>query len=130
MCNSIESPKNHWEVEYTGEFGAWQNSLTEDGQVDVDATIRILRQRGPALRRPHSGVIVSSRHPNMKELIVQHTGKPCRVLYAFDPRRSAILLVGGDKTGDDRWYEKSVPAADRLYDEHLAALRKEGLING
>ena len=50
--------------------------------------------------------------------------------HAFDPRRSAILLVGGDKTGDERWYETHVPIADRLYDEHLEQLRKEGLING
>jgi hypothetical protein len=50
------------------------------------------------------------------------------VLYAFDPRRTAILLIGGDKTGNDRWYEGFVPRADRLYDEHIAVLRKEGLI--
>jgi hypothetical protein len=43
----------------------------------------------------------------------------------FDPRRSAILLLGGDKTGDDRWYETFVPVADRLYDQHLAAIEKE-----
>jgi hypothetical protein len=53
-----------------------------------------------------------------------------RTLYAFDPRRSAILLVGGDKTGDNRWYEEHLPIADQLYDEHLEQLRKEGLING
>ena len=52
------------------------------------------------------------------------------MLYAFDPRRSAILLIGGDKTGDVRWYETHVPVADRLYDTHLATLRKEGLFNG
>ncbi len=50
--------------------------------------------------------------------------------HAFDPRRSAILLIGGDKTGDDRWYDTNVPVADRLYDEHLGQLRKEGLIDG
>jgi len=66
----------------------------------------------------------------MKELIIQHAGKPYRVLYAFDPRRCAILLIGGDKTGNKRWYEMFVPVADKLYDEHLATLRKEGLING
>ena len=66
----------------------------------------------------------------MKNLIVQHAGRPYRVLYAFDPRRCAILLIGGDKTGDDRWYEKYVSTADRLYDQHLAALEKEGLTNG
>ncbi len=66
----------------------------------------------------------------MKELIIQHAGKPYRVLYAFDPRRCAILLIGGDKTGNKRWYETFVPIADKLYDEHLATLRKEGLIDG
>jgi hypothetical protein len=53
-----------------------------------------------------------------------------RTLHAFDPRRSAILLIGGDKTGDDRWYEENVPLADRLYDAHLEQLRREGLIDG
>lgn len=56
--------------------------------------------------------------------------RPLRTLYAFDPQRSAILLIGGDKTGDDRWYDMHVPIADRLYDEHLEQFRKEGLIDG
>ena len=66
----------------------------------------------------------------MRELRTQHQGRPYRTLYAFDPRRMAILLIGGDKTGDDRWYETKVPVAERLYDEHLQQLRKEGLLNG
>lgn len=66
----------------------------------------------------------------MRELRVQHAGRPYRVLYAFDPRRTAILLVGGDKTGDDRWYQTFVPLADDLYDLHLEQLRREGLIDG
>lgn len=61
----------------------------------------------------------------MRELRVQIDGRPFRVLYAFDPRRAAILLIGGDKTGNERWYEINVPIADRLYDEHLEALKKE-----
>jgi len=64
----------------------------------------------------------------MRELRIQHRGRPYRVLYAFDPRRTAILLLGGDKTGDDRWYERYIPRADDLYDEHLAELRREGSI--
>jgi len=64
----------------------------------------------------------------MRELRVQSGGRPIRVFYAFDPRRMAILLIGGDKTGDDRFYETFVPIADRLYDEHLDVLRKEGLL--
>lgn len=57
---------------------------------------------------------------------MQHQGKPYRIFYAFDPRRSAILLVGGNKEGDDLFYERMVPQADRIYDAHLEALRAEG----
>lgn len=63
-----------------------------------------------------------------RELRVQHRGRPYRVLYAFDPRRVAILLIGGDKTGHARWYEQFVPVADRLYDRHLETLKREDLI--
>ena len=66
----------------------------------------------------------------MRELRVQHAGRPYRILYAFDPRRAAIMLLGGDKTGDKRWYEVQVPIADRLYDTHIETLIKEGLIDG
>jgi hypothetical protein len=87
-----------------------------------------LEALGPALPFPHSSGIEGSRHRRMRELRVQSGGKPLRIFYAFDPRRTAILLIGGDKTGDDRFYEKYVPVADDLYDTHLDELRKEGLI--
>jgi len=73
-------------------------------------------------------LIAGSKHSHMRELRVQSGGHPIRVFYAFDPRRSAILLIGGDKTGNDRFYRDSIPIADKLYDEHLEELRKEGLI--
>jgi hypothetical protein len=117
----------HWEVEYTDEFGDWWNGLAEAEQESVDASVHLLEERGPQLGHPHSSGIARSKHPHMRELRVQHRGRPYRVLYAFDPRRTAILLIGGDKTGNVRWYEDHVPLADRLYDEHLAALRKEGV---
>jgi hypothetical protein len=116
-----------WEVEYTDEFGEWWQGLTEAEQESVNAHVRLLQERGPQLGHPHSSGIARSKHRHMRELRIQHRGRPYRVLYAFDPRRTAILLIGGDKTGDDRWYEEYVPLADRLYDEHLAALRKEGV---
>lgn len=117
-----------WGVEYTDEFADWWYTLTEEEQEDIDAKVRLLQRIGPRLGRPHSDVVQSSKHTNMKELIIQHAGRPYRVLYAFDPRRVAILLIGGDKTGDKRWYGKFVPIADRLYDEHLETLKREGLI--
>jgi hypothetical protein len=66
----------------------------------------------------------------MRELRIQHKGRPYRVLYAFDPRRVAMLLIGGDKTGDDAWYDRYIPVADRIYDEHLIAIEKEGSKDG
>jgi hypothetical protein len=61
----------------------------------------------------------------MREMRAQSGGDPLRMLYAFDSRRTAILLVAGDKTGDDRWYETNVPVADRLFERHLRTIRKE-----
>ncbi len=114
------------EVEYTDEFGKWWISLTEAEQVSVAASVGLLEARGPNLGHPHSSGIIGSRHGHMRELRTQHGGRPLRTLYAFDPRRMAILLIGGDKTGEERWYEVHVPIADRLYDEHLVQLKREG----
>lgn len=116
-----------WEVEFTDEFEAWWNTLSEGEQESVDVSVRLLEARGPGLRFPHSSGIHGSKHGHMRELRTQHAGHALRTLYAFDPRRAAILLIGGAKSGDDRWYETHVPLADRLYDEHLAQLREEGL---
>lgn len=117
-----------WKVEYTDEFGDWWNFLDADEQESVAAYVRLLEEKGPRLPFPYSSRVESSRHSHMRELRVQHKGMPYRLLYAFDPRRVAILLIGGNKTGDDRWYEKYVPRADRLYDEHIEQLREEGLL--
>jgi hypothetical protein len=117
-----------WEVEYTDEFEEWWDGLSEAEQEDVAAYVTLLEKKGPTLPFPYSSDIRGARHTHMRELRVQHKGRPYRVLYAFDPRRAAILLIGGDKTGDERWYDTFVPLADELYDRHLAALKKEGLI--
>jgi len=118
------------EVEFTEEFEKWWNGLTIAEQEDVNAKVILLQKIGPILPCPHADVIHSSRHPNMKELRIQHSGRPYRVLFTFDPRRCAMLLIGGDKTGNDRWYEAFVPLADNLYDQHLQTLKKEEKENG
>ena len=118
----------NWEVEYADEFGAWWTDLTEDEQDDVTAVVELLIEKGPSLSFPYSSGVRGSRHAHMRELRIQSAGNPIRVFYAFDPRRSAILLIGGDKSGDGRFYRRLVPLADRLYDEHLDGLRREGLI--
>ena len=114
-----------WEVEFTDEFGAWWDGLTASEQASVDAVVDLLEEHGPHLRSPHSSGIFGSKYDHMRELRIQHKGQPYRVLYAFDPRRAALLLIGGEKTGDDRWYEAYIPMADRLYAEHLEALGRE-----
>ena len=83
------------------------------------------KSMGPNLPYPMSSGVNGSRYSHMRELRIQVHGKPFRVLYAFNPKRSAILLVGGDKTGEDRWYKVNVPRADQLYDQHLQELKRE-----
>ena len=114
-----------WKVEYTDQFGKWWDHLSEADQESIAASVQLLEELGPHLSFPHSSGVKGSRHSHLRELRTQHEGRPYRTLYAFDPRRSAILLIGGDKTGDDRWYETNVPLADRIYEEHLDELRKE-----
>ncbi len=113
-----------WEIEYTDEFEEWWELLTEVEQEDVGSIVDLLEKRGPQLPYPYSSGINSSKHNHMRELRIQYKGDPFRVLYAFDPRRSAILLIGGNKTGDDDWYDKNVPIADELYDTHLKEIKK------
>jgi hypothetical protein len=114
-----------WDVEYTDEFGAWWSCLTEQEQISVRAAIEVLGERGPALGRPHVDSIKNSKFSNMKELRAQHGGEPYRILFAFDPRRTAILLIAGNKVGNSRWYQEFVPKADSLYEEHLKTLKDE-----
>ena len=104
--------------------------MSEAEQGRVDARVRLLMERGPNLGFLFSSQVKSSRFPEMRELRAQAGGDPLRMLYAFDPRRTAILLVAGTKAGDYRWYEMNVPVADRLLEEHLRALEKERAEHG
>jgi hypothetical protein len=117
-----------WSVEHTGEFEKWFDGLSEAQQDDIVAVALLLMEQGPQLAFPHSSGISGSKHSHMRELRVQSGGRPIRVFYAFDPRRTAILLIGGDKTGDKRFYEREIPIADALYDIYIDEIRKEGLI--
>ena len=117
-----------WEVEYTDEFEQWWLQLLERQQEDVGMRVEMLRRQGPNLSFPHSSDVRTSHHGRMRELRIQSGGRPIRVFYAFDPRRTSILLIGGDKTGNDRFYAEFVPLADRLYDDYLRELQREGLI--
>lgn len=112
-------------VEYTDAFEHWWNLLDQYEQASITSSVWLLAQAGPSLQRPHADTVKGSRFPNMKELRTQHKGLPLRTLFAFNPKRNAILLIGGDKTGDTRFYERMIPEADRLYAEHLNELKRE-----
>jgi hypothetical protein len=116
---------NMWEVEYTDEFEEWWKTLIEKEQKSVAFSVGLLEQEGPSLSFPHSSSIQQSKHGNMRELRSQCEGRPLRTFYAFDPKRAAILLIGGDKTGDDRFYDVMVPKADKIYDDHLKEIAEE-----
>jgi hypothetical protein len=115
-----------WEVVFTDEFEAWWDGLTEDEQISVNRKVILLQQRGPALSRPHADVINGSWLANLKELRIQHEGRPYRALFIFDPQRNAVLLIGGDKTGNDRWYDEYVPKAERVYANYLEETGQSG----
>jgi hypothetical protein len=114
-----------WEVEFTDEFEEWWNGLSVEEQESVNASVRVLQEKGPALGRLHVDTLSKmSKHSQMKELRIQHAGDAYRVLLAFDPKRNAILLLG-DRKADQKWYKRAVPKADKLFDEHLAAIERE-----
>jgi hypothetical protein len=114
-----------WKVIETPEFGEWYGSLDDDAKEDILAKVEVLKAIGPGLGRPQVDTVKGSRHPNLKELRVQSNGRPFRILFAFDPKRQAVLLVGGNKEGDKRFYDRLIPQADDLFDEYLASLKKE-----
>ncbi|MEE8059072.1 MAG: type II toxin-antitoxin system RelE/ParE family toxin [Pseudomonadales bacterium] len=113
-----------WIINTLEIFDKWFEGLTLAEQEDILVGIYLLEGQGPNLSRPYSDTLEGSRFKNMKELRVQHKGKPYRVLYAFDPKRRGILILGGNKEGDKRWYKKHIPIADKLYQQYLEQLKE------
>jgi hypothetical protein len=122
------APDDRWNIEITDEYLRWFSALEERQQDALRADIEMLEQMGPFLGRPYVDSIKGSRHSNMKELRTMRGRRHLRSFFAFDPRRTAILLIGGDKTGEKTFYERMVPLADRLFDQYLEEIRKERLI--
>jgi len=119
-----------WEVSGTDEFADWFSGLTEPEADEVIAVVELLAEHGPELNRPYADRIKGSKYHNMKELRPRGVASNFRILFLFDPRREAILLVGGDKSGQwESWYAKAIPQAERLYGEYLEELAANGLIN-
>ncbi len=118
----------NWEIEYTNEFDIWWQTLREEQQDDIVSVVQLLEEKGTQLPFPYSSDVKNSKNSHLRELRIQSGGKPIRIFYAFDPRRVAILLIGGNKTGDKRFYDKYIPIADRLYEEYIQEISREGLI--
>jgi len=116
-----------WNVEFHDALVAEFGALPSEVKVALAGHVELLKEIGPELGRPHADTLKGSRHANMKELRVQCAGGVWRLAFAFDPRRSAILLVGGDKAGvsEKRFYRTLIATADERLDDHLAALKTE-----
>jgi hypothetical protein len=113
-----------WEIEGTDQFADWFGQLRRSDRARVEAAIERLEEQGPGLGRPW---VDSLDRTKVKELIPR--GGYLRILFRFDPRKTGILLIAGDKEGLwERWYIKAIPEAERLYEEYLAELRREGLL--
>jgi len=107
-----------WDVNYTDEFGEWWAEQLLPVQEKLYKVVSLLEIHGPNLQFPYSSDIKGANLA-LRELRAQCNGRPYRILYAFDPLRSAVLLLGGDKTGDAHWYERMVPQAEKIYQEYL-----------
>jgi hypothetical protein len=114
-----------WEVLFAEEFAEWLDTLGAGLRTRIAGHVELLERFGPRLGRPRVDTVKGSAYANMKELRVQYQGEPWRILFAFDSRRRAILLVGGNKTGDKRWYEEQIRIADARYRRHLKSLKDE-----
>src|SRR5687768_5416868 len=106
-----------WDIEVTDEYLEWYYSLTAAQQEDVDERIELLEAKGPHVGAPYVKRIQQSKLANLKELRCSSDG--ClRALFAFDPRRVCIILLGGDKTGEwNDWYDENVPQAEAIYEQ-------------
>ncbi|MFM6091172.1 MAG: type II toxin-antitoxin system RelE/ParE family toxin [Dolichospermum sp.] len=107
------------------DFRIWFYQQEQEFQNEAFAVLGILAEFGPGLGRPRVDTLQGAAFSNMKELRIQYQGEPWRILFAFDPKRQAILLVGGNKAGNKKWYKENIPIADKRYREYLETLKEE-----
>jgi hypothetical protein len=119
--------KNQWAVEFHEEFLPEFRQYSEVFRRQVYSLIEMLRAFGPQLGRPQVDTLKGSKHSNMKELRFDADDGAWRIAFSFDSKRSAILLVGGDKSGvsQDRFYRNLIEIADRRFDRHQRAIARK-----
>ena len=116
-----------WEVDLHDDFVPEYHELYKDVHDELPALIELLEQFGPQLGRPRADTLNGSRHANMKELRFDAADGVWRFAFAFDPKRRAIVLCGGDKSGggEKRFYRQLIDKADERFDAHLAVIKKQ-----
>ena len=117
-----------WKVEFHEDFNPEFDALPDDVQNEILAHSVLLEQFGPQLGRPRVDTLKGSHHANMKELRFDAADGVWRVAFAFDPRRNAVVLVAGDKSGggEKRFYRQLIAKADERFDEHLSRMKEKG----
>lgn len=113
-----------YELVLLDDFAAWLDEQEEDRRIKILGHLDLLEERGPLLGRPYVDTLKGSKIPNLKELRVQHKTEPIRILFAFDPKQQAVIILGGSKQGDKRWYDTNIPLAENKFFEHLENQRK------
>ena len=114
-----------WTLVYLDEFDDWLEDQEINLQDEVDAALGLLEEFGPSLGRPRVDTLCDSKLPNLKELRIQFKGAPIRILFVFDPKRQGVIILGGDKSGDERWYKRNIPVAENLYAVYLKAQNED-----
>jgi hypothetical protein len=116
-----------WNIDFHPDFYSEFLELPTDVRLELLAKVALLEIFGPNLKRPHADTLNGSTYANMKEIRFQATDGVWRVAFAFDPRRSAILLVAGDKSGgsEKRFYRQLIETADSRFNDHLTKLMEQ-----
>ncbi len=114
-----------WNIKFDPDFKIWLDQQEQGLRDETFAVLIVLEELGPKFGRPRVDTLKGSAFQNMKELRIQYKGRPWRILFAFDPKRQAVLLVGGNKTGNERWYKENIPIADKRYGKYLETLKEE-----
>jgi hypothetical protein len=106
------------------DFVIWLDEQEEERHLKIMGHLDLLEERGPLLGRPYVDTLKGSKITNLKELRVQHKTEPIRILFAFDPKQQAVIILGGSKQADKRWYDTNIPIAEKRFFDYIEKQRK------
>lgn len=114
-----------WVLVHLDEFDNWLEAQEEDLQDEALAYLGLLEETGPLLARPYADTLKGSKLKNLKELRFSYNGASIRIFFIFDPKQQGVILLGGDKTGNKRFYDRNIPIAETLYAQYSEKQKKE-----